>query len=117
MPCCPIDVHLAKPGLRLCPTTLVLSHLVGRGPPSGPKSVADRRSGTYGNENWEFAVNGLMEKALCLHQRSPDQGPRSNAGGCRFCGKKPRKSLRSGGSSRLIAPTTPRLAGSSQFID
>ena len=64
----PSDVHLAKPGLRLCPTTLVLSHLVGRGPPSGPKSVADRRSGSYGNENWEFAVNGLMEKRFaCIN--------------------------------------------------
>lgn len=44
----PSDVHLAKPGLRLCPTTLVLSHLgiVGRGPLWGPKSLADRRSGS-----------------------------------------------------------------------
>ena len=32
---------------------------------------------SYGNENWEFAGNGLDAEALRLHQRSPDQGIRA----------------------------------------
>ena len=67
---------------------------------------------SYGNENWEFDDNGLMQRRFASHQRSADQGVRAQIplGSLRAAARRPSGTLRSRTLTVHQALARPRFA-------